>query len=103
VLTFLLKIVAKPGLKEELVELLIWDADVAAREEPGTLRFDVYDVPGEPDAVLLYETYADEAAFEAHKAGAPFQKFMGHIVPNVVERFEFTLRDASPLTTNARP
>ena len=45
-------------------------ADVAAADEPGTLRFDVYDVPYEPDAVYLHEAYASDEAFTAHREAA---------------------------------
>ncbi len=31
-----------------MVEFLAWDADVAAADEPGKRRFDVYDIPDEP-------------------------------------------------------
>ena len=35
-------------------------------DEPGCRRFDVVEPQGEPDRVLLYEIYDDEAAFDAH-------------------------------------
>ena len=37
----LVKIVAKPAKKDQLIEFLRWDATVAADSEPGTVRFDV--------------------------------------------------------------
>ena len=67
----LIKMTAHAGKKAELVDFLRWDADVAAANEPGTLRFDVYDVPDEPDAVYLYEAYANDEAFVAHCEGPP--------------------------------
>jgi autoinducer 2-degrading protein len=54
----LIKVVAKPGAKKELLEFLRWDAAVAQKAEPGTLRFDLWGVPGNPDAFYLYEAYA---------------------------------------------
>jgi (4S)-4-hydroxy-5-phosphonooxypentane-2,3-dione isomerase len=69
------KFVAKPGRKEKLVEFLRWDAEVARREEPATLRFDVWDAPEETDAVYVYEAYVDQAAFDTHLAGEPCKKF----------------------------
>lgn len=38
------KVVAKPWKKRELVDFLRWDAEIAKAAEPGTLRFDVWDV-----------------------------------------------------------
>jgi quinol monooxygenase YgiN len=67
------------GRKAELIEFLRWDAEVAQGEEPGTLRFDVWEVPDEPDAVYVYEGYVDQAAFDAHLAGEPFKKFVENV------------------------
>ena len=79
------KLVAHPGRKPELIEFLRWDADVARSDEPGTLRFDVWEVQSEPDAVYLYEAYVDRAAFDVHKASEPFRKFVAEIVPTLIE------------------
>ena len=73
----MVKLVALPGRKRELLDFLSWDAEVARTSEPGTLRFDVWEVPDEPDAVYLYEAYAD--------------------VPNVIEAPVFVV----PFTTSS--
>jgi autoinducer 2-degrading protein len=96
----LIKITARPGKLDELVEFMRWDADVALAEEPGTLRFDVYAVPDEPDAIFLYEMYASDVAFAAHRDGEPFKSFVDHIVPNVVDKMDFLFRSASPVVAN---
>jgi (4S)-4-hydroxy-5-phosphonooxypentane-2,3-dione isomerase len=100
VIAHLIKITAHTGKKDELVEFLRWDADVAAADEPGTLRFDVYDVPNEPDAVYLYEAYAGDEAFAAHCDGPPFKKFVDHIVPNVIANMDVLLRSAQSIAAN---
>ena len=100
VIAHLIKITAHAGKKDELVEFLRWDADFAAADEPGTLRFDVYDVPDEPDAVYLYEAYADDEAFAAHREQPPFKKFVDHIVPNVIASMDLLLRSAPSLAAN---
>jgi quinol monooxygenase YgiN len=79
-----------------------WDAEVAAKNEPGTLRFDVFVVPDESDSIYLYEMYRDEDAFTAHCEAAPFKTFVDHIVSNVVARMDVLLRSAVPSSTNAR-
>ena len=81
----LVKLVAQPGRKPGVIEFLRWDADVARRDEPGTLRFDVWEVENERDAVYLYEAYVDRAAFDVHKASGPFRKFVAEIVPTLIE------------------
>jgi autoinducer 2-degrading protein len=70
-----MRIVAKPGMRSELLDYLRWDAEVARDREPGTLRFDVWEVEAEPDVVYLYEAFRDMQAFDAHKAGEPYQKW----------------------------
>ena len=47
----------------------------ASAAEPGCRRFDVLEPEGEPDRVLLYEIYADRAAFDAHLATAHYVAF----------------------------
>ncbi len=99
----LLKMTAQAGKESELLEFLQWDAEVAVSDEPGTLRFDVYVVPDEPDSFYLYEMYASDEAFERHRDGAPFKAFVDHIIPNVIASMDFLVRSASPVATNASP
>ena len=87
----MIKLVAGEGRKTELLEFLRWDAGVARADEPGTLRFDVWEIADEPDVVYLYEAYVDEAAFQAHQANEPFKRFVEEIVPNVIEPLTFVV------------
>jgi (4S)-4-hydroxy-5-phosphonooxypentane-2,3-dione isomerase len=96
----LIRMTAREGMFDELVEFLRWDAEVALADEPGTLRFDVYAVPDDPTSVYLYEMYRDEAAFAAHREAAPFKKFVEHVVPNVIATMDVLLRSATPLASN---
>ena len=50
----IVKLVARAGRKSELLDFLRWDAEVAKAQEPGTLRFDVWESANEPDVVYLY-------------------------------------------------
>ena len=79
----MIKVVALAGRRDELLAFLEWDARVAANE-PGTLRFDVWEVPGEIDAFYLYEGYLDRDAFAAHQEGEPYQHFVSHILGEVI-------------------
>jgi (4S)-4-hydroxy-5-phosphonooxypentane-2,3-dione isomerase len=71
----LMRIVVKTGMRSELLEYLRWDAQVAKDSEPGTLRFDVWEVEGESNVVYLYEAYKDMEAFENHKKNDPYKKW----------------------------
>ncbi len=84
-ITALLRLHIKSGKRDELVEFLKWDQQVALDSEPGTLRFDFYDDPENEHAMYLYESYRDNEAFEEHKANEPFQKFVSDIRPNCIE------------------
>lgn len=80
----LARFVVKAGKREELLELLRWDARVARDGEPGTLRLDVWEVEGEPGAVYLYEVYEDVEAFEIHVRSAPVKEF-ALVMSSVIE------------------
>ncbi len=96
----LAKVTVKPGMLDEFVEFLRWDADVARTDEPGTLRFDVYPVADDPNSIYLYEAYESEAAFASHCGAKPFKKFVDHFVPNVITNIEFLVQSGSPLAVN---
>ena len=51
----LFKAIARPGKRDELLKFLLWDAQIADLTEPDTLRFDIWPVSRESDAVYVYE------------------------------------------------
>jgi len=65
----------KPGAKIEFRRLVDANARNSCSHEPGCRRFDVLEVPGEADRILLYEIYDDRAAFEAHVKTAHYVAF----------------------------
>jgi quinol monooxygenase YgiN len=81
----MMRLVVRPGRRTELLEFLRWDAEVARAQEQGTLRFDVWEVPDEPDVFYLYEAYTDPPAVEAHKQGEPYARWVARIDPDVLE------------------
>jgi quinol monooxygenase YgiN len=81
----LLKLVAKPGMKNQVLDFLRWDAAVARDAEPGTRRFDIWDAPDNSDAIYLYEAYTDERAFtKGHQANAPYKHWETELVPKLI-------------------
>jgi (4S)-4-hydroxy-5-phosphonooxypentane-2,3-dione isomerase len=97
----MIRLVVQDGRKNELLDFLRWDADVARADEPGTLRFDVWESPDEPNVVYLYEAYADRDAFEAHQANEPFKQFVAEIVPGLSEPPSFVLPFTVSHSSNA--
>ena len=64
-----------PGRREEFLAGMAANAEASVREEPGCLRFDVCSVAEDPNRFVLYELYADAAAFAAHKASPHFAQW----------------------------
>ena len=65
----------RPGRREEFLAGMAANAAASVRDEPGCLRFDLSAVNGDENRFLLYELYADAAAFEAHKASRHFSEW----------------------------
>jgi quinol monooxygenase YgiN len=53
-------------------------------EAGDTLRFDVWDVPNEPDAVYLYEAYRDVESFWKHQSHEPYKQFVQQVEPELL-------------------
>ncbi|HTY72654.1 MAG TPA: putative quinol monooxygenase [Actinomycetes bacterium] len=68
------------------------------RAEPGCRSYQVYVDPSDELRVVLVETYADEAAFQAHLASPHFERWLrGTVLPRLTER---TRWDLIPLDTS---
>jgi quinol monooxygenase YgiN len=63
-----------PGTRDRFLALVRDNATTSVRDEPGCHRFDVL-VPAAEDEVVLYEIYADAAAFDIHLASPHFADF----------------------------
>jgi (4S)-4-hydroxy-5-phosphonooxypentane-2,3-dione isomerase len=64
----------KRGAREAFLRLVRENAAASVRDEPGCYRFDVL-TSDDADQVLLYEIYADAAAFDEHVATPHFKSF----------------------------
>jgi (4S)-4-hydroxy-5-phosphonooxypentane-2,3-dione isomerase len=76
----------KPGSRSAFRRLVDTNATASVRDEPGCRRFDVLEVQGESDRVLLYEIYDDEAAFEQHCRTSHFHEFDAVSAPLVIQK-----------------
>jgi quinol monooxygenase YgiN len=65
----------KPGAMQNFRRLIDENAKASVRDEPGCRRFDVLANRTEADRILLYEVYADRAAFDAHVRTPHFAAF----------------------------
>lgn len=72
---------------EATVARLLQENAAAARAEPGCLEFAVYQAVDDPRAILLYERYTDEDAFQAHRRTPHFREIVEQqVVPLLDER-----------------
>ena len=76
----------KPDGLERFLELARDDASASVEKEPGCHQFDVTVEQSEPNRVVLYEVYDDEAAFNAHLQMPHLATFRDGIEPLVVDR-----------------
>ena len=76
---------AHPGRRGELLELLRELVEAAAADEPGTLVYVMHEAADDPDTVVSYELFADEAALEAHKGSPVVAAVMPRLGPLVAE------------------
>ena len=58
----------KPGAKAQFLDIIRDHASRTLANEEGCLQFEVCDPVEGENRVFLYEMYADDAAFEVHKA-----------------------------------
>lgn len=77
---------ALPGRGDDVAALLAPHI-AATRAEPGCDGFLVNRAAEDRDRFVLYEQYADEAAFQAHRESPHFREYvLGGVVPLLAER-----------------
>ena len=76
------ELTARPDTADQVCDLLR-DYGETVRKEPGNLAFTVYRVEGRPENFVVYEIYADEAAFQAHLAAPENAELNGRLGPLV--------------------
>ena len=78
----------KPGNVEAVLDALRRMAPLVRANEPGCTTYQVNRAKDDPNTLLLYEEYVDQAAVDAHAATPHFQEIiLGTIVP-LLERRE---------------
>jgi quinol monooxygenase YgiN len=78
---------AKPGEAEAAAEILRRMAAEVARSEPGALVFQAHRSASNDHAFVLYELFADEAAFAAHQQTPHFKSLiLEQAVPKLAKR-----------------
>ena len=86
-------------IKPESVEAFMRKLDENAREarkEPGCKQFEVLVDPNDKSRIMLYEVYADEAAFQTHQGTPHFKKYLAEAVPLLADRVRNVWKRVSP-------
>ena len=62
------------------------------RAESGNLDYQVFRDPGDRSLFVLFERYADESAFDAHRATEHFGAYLaGQVLPALADRIRLDL------------
>ncbi len=69
------RIHARPGYRDRLLDELRKDAVGSERDEPGCLMFNIAQDDADPNVLHLFEVYRDDAAIDAHVAAPHYQRF----------------------------
>ena len=86
----------KPGHVDEVISLL-GEASVPSRQEPGCHLYIANRDLSDPDAIVMYEQYDDEAAFQAHLDSPHCREIVaGKIVPLLESRQRETFTVVTP-------
>jgi quinol monooxygenase YgiN len=81
--TYFVRMVAKDGKADQVQELLLENPRRIEQGEPGNLAFGVHRSVDDPNEFWLYETWASEAAVEAHESGEAFLRYKQALRPLV--------------------
>ncbi len=71
--SFIVRMTFRPEDREEIADVLR-ELTPLSRAEPGCVSYVPHTVESEPDTVVIYEQYRDEAAVEFHRASAHFAR-----------------------------
>lgn len=81
----------------EFQQAILENAEASRTREPGCRRFDVCQSTSEPTEWVLYELYADEAAFAHHRAQPHFAAYSARAADLLERKVLNTYHIRSPL------
>lgn len=78
--------VARDGEADAVADLLRQLMPLS-RSEPGCLQYEAHRDPDDPNTFVLFESYADQDALDAHAASTHFQELvLGQALPLLASR-----------------
>jgi quinol monooxygenase YgiN len=89
--SFTVRMTFREDDREEIAQIL-QQLTPLSRKEPGCVSYIPHTVESDPNTVVIYEQYRDEAAVEHHKGTPHFAKFaVGGLYQKMLERNVETL------------
>ena len=73
-ISFTVRMTFRPEDREEIATILR-ELTAASRAEPGCVSYIAHRVESDPDTIVIYEQYRDQAALEAHRAAPHFAMY----------------------------
>ena len=90
-ISFTVRMTFRPEDREEIAQVLR-ELTRLSRLEPGCVSYTPHHVESDPDTILIYEQYPDEAAADAHRASPHFAQYaIGVLYQKMLERNRETL------------
>ena len=81
--TYFVRMTAKPGEADRVLELLLRNPRRIEQGERGNLAFAVHRSRDDPNEFWLYETWESEDAVNTHESGAAFSEYKEELRPLV--------------------
>ncbi len=73
-ISFTVRMTFRPEDREEIATILR-ELTAASRQEPGCVSYVAHRVESDPDTIVIYEQYRDQAALDAHRTSAHFAMY----------------------------
>ena len=90
-ISFTVRMTVRPEDREEVAQVLR-ELTRLSRLETGCVSYIPHTVESDPDTILIYEQYKDEAAADAHRASPHFAQYaIGVLYQKMLERNRETL------------
>jgi len=85
-ISFAVRMTFRTEDREEIAQVLR-ELTRLSRQEPGCVSYIPHQVESDPDTILIYEQYKDEAAADAHRASPHFAEYaIGVLYQKMLER-----------------
>lgn len=73
-ISFTVRMTFRSDDREEIATILR-ELTAASRAEPGCISYVAHRVQSDPDTIVIYEQYRDQAALDAHRAAPHFAMY----------------------------